>query len=404
MSELPTLSPLAYHHCALRYLRRSDERALATLLPPPPGVASDDPALTETLLRNTYRLAPDGHAVLHEAGRRAADNLGLDGPVEFFQAEGSAAPNAALLHQPDRAVILFEGRLLDLLDEPELTAVCGHELAHRLLWTLDDGAYLAADRLLDAAAADARTPPQYLETHRRWAMAGELFADRGALVACGDLRTTVRALLKVRTGLSGVDPEAYLRQAAELDLSTGSRGTSHPEGVARAWALRGWLAGEDVEALVTGPLDVDAPDVLDAAVLRELSAELAAHAAAEPGLRTDTVATHAAGFAEPPGELGVPAGAVPRFDEPLPVRPVDGLLPRPPRPLSAATRKYLCYLLLDLATADPDLGDAGQIAVMGLARRAGLTAYDELADDELGWSDRRRARLAAAADELVAAG
>lgn len=404
VSELPTLSPLAYHRSALQHLRRSDERALMALRPAPTKVASDDPALTESLLRNTYRLEPEGHAVLHEAGRRAADNLDLDGPIEFFQAQGSAAPNAALLHQPDRAVILFEGRLLDLLDESELTAVCGHELAHRLLWTLDDGAYLAADRLLDAAAADARTPPQYLETQRRWAMASELFADRGALVACGDLSTTVRALLKLQTGLSGVDPDAYLRQASELDLSTGSRGTSHPEGVARAWALRGWLAGEDVEALVTGPLDVDAPDVLDAAVLRELSAELAAHAAAEPGLRTDTVATHAAGFADPPGELGVPAGPLPRFDEPLPVRPVDGLPARRPRPFSAATRQYFCYLLLDLATADPDTGDAGLIAAMGLARRARLTTYDELADDELGWSDRRRAKLAAAADELVDAG
>jgi hypothetical protein len=435
VSELPSLSPLAYQRSALLHLRRSDGPALAALLPrqtdpitgPITGPVTDamtdpgtdirtdtrtdtttdtgtDAALTETLLRNTYRLDPHGHAVLHEAGLRAAENLGLDGPIEFFQAEGSAPPNAALLHQPDRAVILFEGGLLDLLDRAELTAVCGHELAHRLLWTLEDGAYLAADRLLDAAAADARTPQQYLETQRRWAMAGELYADRGALVACEDLRTTVRALLKLQTGLSSVDPDAYLRQAGELDLSTASRGTSHPEGVARAWALRGWLAGEDVETLVTGPLDVDSPDVLDAAVLRQLGAELAAHAAAEPGLRTDAVAAHAAGFADPPGRLGPPTGPLPRLDEPLPVRPVDGR-PRPrPRPLSTATRQYLCYLLLDLATADPDTGDAGLVAAMGLARRAGLTAYDELADDELGWSDKRRTQLAAAADELVRAG
>jgi X-X-X-Leu-X-X-Gly heptad repeat protein len=40
---------------------------------------------------------------------------------------------------------------------------------------------------------------------------------------------------------------------------------------------------------------------------------------------------------------------------------------------------------------------------MGLARRARLTPYDDLADDELGWSDSLRAKLAAAADELAAA-
>jgi hypothetical protein len=371
-----------------------DQRAWEALLP----AAGADPELDEALLRHTYRLDEDGHPELHAAGRRAAEALGLEVPIEYYQGEGSAAPNAMLLHQPAKAVILFEGSLLERLDGDELAAICGHELAHGLLWTLEDGAYLAVDRLLDAAAGDARTPAQYLETRRRWVMASELFADRGALVACGDLSTTVRALLKTQTGLTGVDPEAYLRQADELDLSTGSRGTSHPEGVARAWALKNWLADEDVEILLTGPLDVDSPDLLDATLLRELSMDFAAHIAQTEGLRTDAVATYAAGFADPPGPLGVSGGAISRFDEPLAVRPVDGApIPRP-RSLTPATKQYLCYLLLDLATSDPETGDAGLIASMGVARRAGLTPYDDLADDELGWSDKRRAELAAAAE------
>jgi hypothetical protein len=61
--------------------------------------------------------------------------------------------------------------------------------------------------------------------------------------------------------------------------------------------------------------------------------------------------------------------------------------------LTGATRQYLCYLLLDLATADPELGDDGLIASLRVARRAGLSEYDDLADDELGWSDQRRAEL-----------
>jgi hypothetical protein len=384
-----SLGVLGYHRAVLSQVRRVDERAWAALRD---GEAQDD-GLNDALLRNTYRLEAESHPELHTAGRRAAEALGLQVEIEFFQAQGAGQPNASLLHQTDRAVILFEGPLLERLDPAELTAVCGHELAHRVLWTLEDGAYLAVDRLLDAAAGDARTPAQYLETHRRWVMACELFADRGALVACGDLGTTVRALLKVQTGLGSVDPAAYLRQAGELDLSTGSRGTSHPEGVARAWALQNWLASEDVEVLLTGPLDVDSPDLLDAALLRELSMDFAAHIAQAEGLRSDTVATYAAGFADPPGPLGVPGGAVPRFDEPLAIRPVDGApIPRP-RALTAATRQYLCYLLLDLATADPELGDDGLIASLRVARRAGLSEYDDLADDELGWSDQRRAEL-----------
>lgn len=401
VSEIPlALQPLAYHRSVLTQVRRTDESAWRSLLSGTRSgtrsgadaelASADALEVTQALLRNAYRLEPAGHPELHQAADRACTALRLTGPIEFFQVEGGSA-NASLLHQPGRTVILFSRSLLDLLDRDELTAICGHELAHRLLWTIDDGAYLAIDRLLDAAAGDARTPGQYLETARRWAMACELFADRGALTACGNLATTVRALLKAQTGLAQVDPEAYLRQAAEIDLSSGSRGTSHPEGVARAWALRGWLAGEDVESIVTGPLDVDAPDVLDAAILRDLAGRFASHIAAEEELRTPVVATHAAAFFDPPPpEVPAPIGPFPRFDEPLAMRPVDGAPMPGPRALTPATLRFLGYLLLDLATADPEAGDAGLAAATRIARRAGLTTYDDLADDELGLAGGHR--------------
>jgi hypothetical protein len=379
------LSVLGYHRAVLAFVRRVDERAWTALHGGPEGDVGD------VLLRNAYRLEEDAHPVVHRAGRRAAEALGVAEEVEYFQVSGE--PNAAYIHQA-KPVILFQGPLLDRLDEDELTAVIGHELAHRLLWEAEDGGYLAVDRLLDAAAGDARTPSQYLETHRRWSLATELFADRGALTACGDLQTTIRALLKLETGLSTADPAAYLRQAESLDLRSGSRGTTHPEAVGRAWALKNWVDGEYVEELVTGPLDVDAPDLLDAALLRELSRDFAGLIAQTEGLRTDAVATAAAGFVDAPA---APGGTV-RFDEPLTVRPVDGApMPRP-RPLAAATTRYLCYLLLDLATADPDAGDAGLIASLAIARRSGLPGYVDVADDELGWSDKQRARFLQASE------
>ena len=386
------MSVLGYHRAVLAVVRRQDEHAWMALRGEPVVGVGD------VLLRNAYRLEADAHPVVHRAGRRAAEALEMDAGIDYFQVNGE--PNAVYLHQ-GKPVIVFQGPLLDRLDEDELTAVIGHELAHRLLWQAEDGGYLAVDRLLDAAAGDARTPQQYLETHRRWSLATELFADRGALTACGDLSTAIRALLKLETGLSSADPAAYLRQADGLDLSSGSRGTTHPEAVGRAWALKNWLAGENVEALVTGPLDVDAPDLLDADLLRELSRDFAAAIVNTDGLRTDAVATAAAGFADPPGPLGVPGGAV-RFDEPLAVRPVDGApLPRP-RPLTEATKRYLCYLLLDLASTDPEAGDDGLVASLALARRAGLTGYADVADDELGWSSKQRARFTRAADEVLA--
>ncbi|WP_405062699.1 M48 family metalloprotease [Kribbella sp. NBC_01505] len=384
------LSVLGYHRAVLTVVRRQDEAAWAALRGEPGG------DLDDALRRNAYLLGADAHPVVHRAGRRAAEALEMDPDIEYYQVNGE--PNASYLHQAGRAVVLFQGALLDRLDEDELTAVIGHELAHRLLWQSEGGAYLAVDRLLDAAAGDARTPAQYLETHRRWSLATELFADRGALTAAGDLGTTIRALLKLETGLSSADPAAYLRQAETVDLSSGSRGTSHPEAVMRAWALKGWLAGENVESLITGPLDVDAPDLLDAELLREVSRDFAALIAGSEGLVTEAVAVAAAGFADPSAPLGVPGAAV-RFDEPLAVRPVDGApLPRP-RPLADSTRRYLAYLLLDLATVDPDTGDDGLVAALRIARRTGLGGYVEVADSELGWSDKERARLVEAVNE-----
>lgn len=395
MLDVPPPQPLTYHRSVLAHVRDAEPNAWQALLP---GAHAD---FDDELLRNTYRLEPQAHPVVHRAAAQASVALGLTGPVELYQAQGTATANAALLHRPDRAVILFSGPLLDQLDEAELTAVCGHELAHRLLWTLDDGAYLAADRLLDAAAADGRTPPLYLETARRWLLASELYADRGALVASGDLPTTVRALLKVSTGLSTVDPEAYLRQADELDPAAGSRAGSHPEGVLRAWALRTWLAGDDAEVLLTGPLDVDSADLLDARLLRRLAGELASYAVADPAVRTEPVLGHAEGFFDPAPADGVPAyrGRFPTLDEPWQPRTVDGAPAPAMRTLAASTKSFLCYLLLDLATVDPDTGDDGLVAMMTLARRIGIgPVFDDLADDELGWSDKHRLKLAEAAD------
>ena len=90
MVELPSLS-LGYHRAVLSHVRRVDERAWEALRP----AEVDDPGLNDTLLRNTYRLEAGGHPALHEAGRRAAEALGLEVEVEFFQAQGAGEPNAS---------------------------------------------------------------------------------------------------------------------------------------------------------------------------------------------------------------------------------------------------------------------------------------------------------------------
>lgn len=380
------LRPLPYHRDVAAILEAEHPKAFAALVP---STAESTSTVHETLLRHAYRLDPAGHPGPHAAVARAAEALGVTVPVDLFAFEGTRGNNAELVFVRERPVIALSGDTLNLLDAPELCAVAGHELAHYVLWTADGGRHLAASRLLDAAETDARTDAEYLETARRLRLATELFADRGALVACGSLTTTLRSLLKVSTGLAEVDPDGYLRQAAEVDLSRPSAGTSHPETVLRAWALQKWGqdgdgAEADIARALAAQLDLNALDILDQDRLRTVTQVLIGAVLAYEDMRTEDVVEHA-------GRFGVQVGDSAQLD-----LSVDELAPE--------TRRYLAAVLLDFATVDAELGVHGLARMIRLARRSGLgTELDKLVATELGLSDRERSKVFARIDELARA-
>lgn len=376
----------AYHRAVVERLRALEPASWSAFAGAAASRARD---LHDRLLRSAYRLEAAGHPDVAGAAARAAAALGVDVPVTVYQLEGGTGANAMLLHSPDEAVVAVTGNLLALLSPAELTAVLGHELTHHLLWTRDDGDLFTADRLLESLALDARTPDAYLETARRWALVTELAADRGALAATGgDLAATVAALVKTATGLATVDPQAVLGQARELDRAGGpgavAAGRSHPESVLRAWALQLWseasgaVDDEAVGALLGSTLDVEALDLVDRERLATLTRRMVEAMLAPPGLRTDAVLAHARLF----------------FPD---VTPADGAAAtfQAPTRLSDATRQYLGYVLLDLATVDPDLEEAGLLAALTLAARSGLgDAVQAVAAREKVRPDADLARLA----------
>ena len=233
---LRELKPLPYHSAVTTILEGEHPKAFAALRSGPIG--GDD--LDQALLRSTYRLDPTSHPEAHAQLTRAAGALGVTVPVELYAGESADKPNAELVFVPDRAIVVLTGGLSDLLTGDELCAVMGHELSHHVLWSSDGGRHLVAARLLEASETDARTSGEHLETARRFRLATELYADRGALLATGTVEPAVGGLLKLATGMRQVDPAAYLRQAAEVDLTSGSAGQTHPENVLRSWALQQW--------------------------------------------------------------------------------------------------------------------------------------------------------------------
>jgi hypothetical protein len=387
---LRELIPLPYHRSVADILERENPRAFASLLPRAVGTTDDD------LLRHTYRLEPGSHPRPHEALLRAASALGVTVPVQVHADEQPVGPNAELVFLPETAIIVVSGSLMDLLDDDELTAVMGHEVAHHVLWSAAGGRYLAATRLLEAAEHDGRTTSEYLETARRLRLSTELYADRGALVACGVLEAAVGGLLKVTTGMRDADPEAYLRQAGEISFATSaSARRTHPETVLRAWALQRWVTGESLPGLeaevaaAIGPrLDLSILDLVGQDDLASITRELVRQAAFLEQLRT-------------PEGLAL----VERYDVTAPPgpSPLSEVGRETLGDLPLETRRYLCAVLTDLATAGSDDLTGSLASALAFAQRKDLG--DDLlgfVTEELSLSERQCTRLVADAEALRA--
>ena len=270
---LAALCAMPYHDEVVALLRQQEPEAWAWASS---AAARSDRAqeVRTFLLQHTYRLDADAHPQLHACCAAAAARLGVIAPITIYQGSEQHA-NAALLYLPGEAHIVFNGSLLERLVGAELEAVCGHELAHHLLYERDDGAWFTASRLLGMAQDDPRSDASLRETARLFALYTEAFADRGGAVACGALEPAVAALVKSQTGLATVSAASYLRQADEIcaALAARSDAVSHPEVFVRARALRLWCeahaAGDAVAAaeadawlrtVLEGPLAIDALD------------------------------------------------------------------------------------------------------------------------------------------------
>jgi hypothetical protein len=409
------LRALTYHRDVADRLEQDEPNGWTTVRKlreaAPSGVAGwgDDPTIDPAteLLRSAYRLESVGHPTVHAALARAVENLGVDRPVAVYQVEGGLQANAGLISLADELAVVLSGNLISVLSETGLSAVFGHELAHHLLWSLDDGRYQVADRLLELLSIEADTPPAHLETFRRYRLATELFADRGAVVACGDLLSAVGALVTAATGLADVDPVSYLAQAQAADPLAGSRAASHPETVLRAWALGQWHAELSAEtgdvpvadrlpageaaarALLRPRLDLDSLDLFDRAELERVTRNLIEDLLLHPDWHADAVLAHVRQFfpdLSPSVVSGTDVWGSPGFE----VRPL-------PDGLSEQTRRYLGYVLLDLITVDPDLDVEIAVArALGFAEQLGIAAdLDRLARAELELSAAAWSRIAA---------
>lgn len=359
--------PLPYHEALADYLSNSESetwdwfasaRAMAE--------HADD--LRLEILRHSYRLEPAVYPDLFQALDRARVALAPDLSVTLYQSQRNHGLNASIYCLPGEAHIVFEGSVLSLLTPAEMLGVLGHELAHYKLWNEAGGRFLVTDRIAQAMAAESRAEPSHGESARLLRLYTEIYADRGALLAAGEIAAVVSGLVKLQTGLVQVDAGSYLKQADEVFARSKVRTEelSHPEAFIRARAIRLWsddpvTTDAEVTRMIEGGISLDKLDLLGQRKLAGLSHRWLRLLLRAPWFQTDAVRAHARLFFE-------------NFEFAGPGHTDEALLAEL-RPLPAAVRDYFCYLLLDFAVVDPDLEDEPLKAAHALAHR-------------LDWGDR----------------
>lgn len=393
MNDQPHLAPTAYHREVRDYLREN-ERDLWAWFASAQGQENYADELRLSLLKSTYRLSAEDHPDLYNQLGLALRSLGFDIPVTLYQAQaGPAQANATLYHLPNEAHIVLSGPILSLLGPVEWLAVFGHELAHRLLWLEENGEYLIADRLLEAAAKDPQARSAHVETARRYRLHTEIFADRGALLAAGELPQTVSALVKISTGLSVSRGETYLAQAAEVFAKgeVRSAALSHPEMFLRAHALALWAEGNTsadtmLRPMIAGDASAENFDLLDQRRMTELTRRFLGQLLRPSWFRSEAVLAQArlyfADFAPSDNED-------PDLLEELAAQ--RGLV-----------SSYFAYVLLDFVTVDPDLDQLPLASALRWAEDLRiLPAFEKLLSKELGIKGRDLAKLKPKVAELL---
>ncbi|MBR9884921.1 MAG: M48 family metalloprotease [Oceanospirillales bacterium] len=329
------------------------------------------------LLKSTFRLGRQSSGHLYELAERASQSLEITLPITLYQAQSSADTlNAALMFLPQEISIVLHGDLASRLNDDELTAVFAHEIAHHKLYTVDEGKYFTAMRLLSWCCAQPDCPESFYESDRRYQLFTEVYADLGALQVIGDWQTSVSSLIKVTTGLRDFSVQDYVAQADEVleKIDTGSEGVSHPETYLRAKFLHmveheeSW--SHKIDRMISGKLDVTSLDFLDQVSLSELSGDLIDLIMAQTCMRTDSLDNMAQQYfpdydrAERSGDVEKVKAAIENCKD--------------------STREYLGYLLLDFASADPDVSQAALSVTLLLAEQVGLDqVFETLVRKEL---------------------
>jgi len=223
-----------------------------------------DVARTE-LLGTAVKVTDQQYPRVWAAAKAAGEALHVRVPVVF--AAPSSSIKVKVLGTEDSPHLIVSLELAENLDETELIAAIGHELAH-----VQNGHILYATALhylTSSAAFFVRWVVQpAIMTLQAWSRRAEVTCDRAALLAVRDLDKTLNALVKLELGLekgSAFNATEYLKALPDVKKGIGRYAElfrSHPYVPKRVQALR-LFADSALFAAVTGGDPTGKPSLPD---------------------------------------------------------------------------------------------------------------------------------------------
>ena len=188
----------------------------------------------KTLLSNSVKVSKEIFPNIQLSIDKVFDNLKLKNNFSFFITANHPETQAmcSMMPESNNAEIIITSKMIELLNKEELQSVIGHEVSH-----------FYYQHSLYPSPISAKTRIEQLN-YLHLSRAAEISADRAGFLASGNLENSLRAMLKITSGLTdehiNFNYSNYLDQLRELKELKGDKTqmfSTHPTFLNRMQAL-----------------------------------------------------------------------------------------------------------------------------------------------------------------------
>ncbi len=223
------------------------------------------------LLSSALQIKNDLFPKIYQSISNVKDKLSLKDIYNFYVSPDNSSANAycKVMPRSDRVDIVFTSRLIELLSAEELKFVVAHEIAHHQY-----------QHYLYPSPRETESSLRYFNLVSLQKNA-EISADRLGFLALGDLETTIKAMIKISSGLSSEYIKynydnfmSQLQDLKKLEKNPFLMNSSHPSIFTRAQSIL-WFSEskeylEFTNSKIKGQYSLKEVDTLIEAALAEL--------------------------------------------------------------------------------------------------------------------------------------